>query len=47
MPANSAVSVVGWISTVVRFFQTGHIYNYAFTMIFGVCALLSFWLLRA
>ena len=42
-----AVSVVGWISTVVRFFQTGHIYNYAFTMIFGVCALLSFWLLRA
>lgn len=27
--------------------QSGHIYHYAFTMIFGVCALLSFWLLRA
>jgi NADH-quinone oxidoreductase subunit L len=30
-----------------RLFQSGHIYHYAFTMIFGVCALLSFWLMRA
>lgn len=42
-----AVRVVGLISTLLRLFQTGHIYHYAFTMIFGVCALLSFWLLRA
>ena len=42
-----AVRVVGLVSVVMRFFQTGHIYYYAFTMIFGVCALLSFWLLRA
>jgi len=42
-----SVRVVGWISTLLRLFQSGHIYHYAFTMIFGVCALLSFWLLRA
>jgi len=42
-----AVRVVGWTAALLRLFQTGHIYHYAFTMIFGVCALLSFWLLRA
>ncbi len=42
-----AVRVVGVFAMLVRFFQSGHIYHYAFTMIFGVCALLSFWLLRA
>lgn len=42
-----AVRVVGGLSMLARFFQSGHIYHYAFTMIFGVCALLSFWLLRA
>jgi len=26
-----------------RFFQSGHIYHYAFTMIFGVFALLTLW----
>ena len=36
-----------FLATTIRFFQSGHIYHYAFTMIFGVCALLSFWLLRA
>ena len=41
------VRVVGGLSMLARFFQSGHIYHYAFTMIFGVCALLSFWLLRA
>ncbi|WP_301102852.1 NADH-quinone oxidoreductase subunit L [Propionivibrio sp.] len=38
---------VGLVAMMVRLFQSGHIYHYAFTMIFGVCALLSFWLLRA
>ena len=42
-----SVGLVSAISTLARFFQSGHIYHYAFTMIFGVCALLSFWLLRA
>jgi NADH-quinone oxidoreductase subunit L len=41
------VRLVGGVAMLVRFFQSGHIYQYAFTMIFGVCALLSFWLLRA
>jgi len=38
---NGSVRLVGWIATMVRFFQSGHIYHYAFTMIFGVCALLT------
>ena len=42
-----SVRLVGWISMMARFFQSGHIYHYAFTMIFGVSALLTFWLLRA
>ena len=42
-----SVRLVGWVSMMARFFQSGHIYHYAFTMIFGVCALLSFWLVRA
>ena len=41
------VYLVGLFSMMARLFQSGHIYHYAFTMIFGVCALLSFWLLRA
>ena len=41
-----SVRVVGLLATVVRLFQSGHIYHYAFTMIIGVFALLSFWLLR-
>jgi NADH-quinone oxidoreductase subunit L len=42
-----SVRVVGWVATTARFFQSGHIYHYAFTMIFGVCVLLSFWILHA
>jgi len=42
-----SVRLVGWISMMARFFQSGHIYHYAFTMIVGVCALLSLWLWRA
>ena len=39
-----SVRLVNGISMLARLFQSGHIYHYAFTMIFGVCALLSFWL---
>ncbi len=41
-----AVRVVNGVAMLVRLFQSGHIYHYAFTMIIGVCALLSFWILR-
>ena len=47
MIVGGSVRLVGLIAALVRVFQSGHIYHYAFTMIFGVCALLSFWLLRA
>jgi len=42
-----SVRLVGMVSMLTRLFQSGHIYHYAFTMIFGVCALLSLWLWRA
>ncbi|MDR2112642.1 MAG: NADH-quinone oxidoreductase subunit L [Candidatus Accumulibacter sp.] len=46
---DGSVRVVAGIAMLARLFQSGHIYHYAFTMIFGVCALLSIciWLLRA
>ncbi|MBW7902424.1 MAG: NADH-quinone oxidoreductase subunit L [Rhodocyclaceae bacterium] len=40
---NGSAKAVGWIASVVRFFQTGHIYSYAFTMIIGLVVLLTFW----
>ena len=43
---SGSVRVVGLLAMMVRLFQSGHIYHYAFTMIIGVFALLSFWLLR-
>lgn len=42
-----SVRVVNGVAMLARLFQSGHVYHYAFTMIFGVCALLSLWLLRA
>ncbi|MBK7325742.1 MAG: NADH-quinone oxidoreductase subunit L [Propionivibrio sp.] len=42
-----AVRLVGWVSTMVRFFQSGHIYHYAFTMIIGVFVLMTLWVTRA
>ncbi|MCF8149702.1 MAG: NADH-quinone oxidoreductase subunit L [Burkholderiaceae bacterium] len=39
---NGSARVVGWISGLVRLFQTGRIYQYAFFMIFGALALLSY-----
>ncbi len=44
---NGSASVVGWISGLVRLFQSGRIYQYAFGMIFGVFALLTLWFNRA
>jgi NADH-quinone oxidoreductase subunit L len=40
---NGTARLVGWISSVVRLFQSGYIYQYAFTMIIGVFVLLTLW----
>lgn len=44
---NGSARLVGWIAAVVRFFQSGYIYHYAFTMIIGVFVLLTLWFKRA
>jgi NADH-quinone oxidoreductase subunit L len=42
---NGSARLVGWFAGVARKLQTGYIYHYAFTMIFGVFAALTFfWL---
>ncbi len=43
---NGSAKAVGAIAKIVRLFQTGYIYQYAFTMIIGLFVLLSWWLLR-
>jgi NADH-quinone oxidoreductase subunit L len=44
---NGAARVVGWFASVIRRFQSGLIYHYAFTMIIGVFVLLTVWFARA
>jgi len=44
---NGAARVVGWSSAVIRRFQSGFIYHYAFMMIIGVFVLLTLWFARA
>lgn len=41
---NGTAHFVGWFATVVKRFQTGYIYHYAFTMIVGIFAILTLWL---
>jgi NADH-quinone oxidoreductase subunit L len=41
---NGSARLIGWIASIVRRFQTGFIYNYAFTMFIGLLGLLSIWL---
>jgi NADH-quinone oxidoreductase subunit L len=38
---NGSARFVGWSATVMRHFQSGYIYHYAFTMIIGVLVLLT------
>ncbi len=38
---NGSARAIGWFATVIRRFQSGYIYHYAFTMIIGVLLLLS------
>jgi NADH-quinone oxidoreductase subunit L len=39
---NGSWKTVGWIASVLRLFQTGYIYHYAFGMIIGLVAMLYF-----
>jgi NADH-quinone oxidoreductase subunit L len=43
---NGSARLVGLVANMVRLFQSGHIYHYAFTMIIGVFALLTLWVGR-
>ncbi|WVH09595.1 MAG: NADH-ubiquinone oxidoreductase chain L [Fluviibacter phosphoraccumulans EoVTN8] len=40
---NGSAKLVGVVASIVRHFQTGYLYQYAFTMIIGVFALLTLW----
>ncbi|RJG06360.1 NADH-quinone oxidoreductase subunit L [Noviherbaspirillum cavernae] len=41
---NGSAKMVGWFSTVVRHFQSGYIYHYAFVMIIGVLGFLIYFM---
>jgi NADH-quinone oxidoreductase subunit L len=43
---NGAAKLVGTASAVIRYLQTGFVYHYAFAMLIGVAALLTWWLSR-
>jgi len=43
---NGSARAVGWFSTVLRQLQSGYVYHYAFTMIIGLFALLTWWVIR-
>lgn len=42
---NGSARVVGWVASVSRHLQSGYIYHYAFAMIIGIMALLTFFVL--
>ncbi len=44
---NGSAKFVGWIASISRFFQTGFVYHYAFTMIIGLFVLMTLWINRA
>ncbi|HJW55393.1 MAG TPA: NADH-quinone oxidoreductase subunit L [Burkholderiaceae bacterium] len=41
---NGSAKVVGWFSSIIRHFQTGYIYHYAFVMILGVLGFLVYFM---
>jgi NADH-quinone oxidoreductase subunit L len=43
---NGSARAVAWISSVMRFFQTGLVYQYAFTMLIGLMVLVTYWVLK-
>jgi len=44
---NGSARLVGMVASITRFFQTGYVYHYAFTMIIGVFVLMTLWINRA
>jgi NADH-quinone oxidoreductase subunit L len=44
---NGSAKLVGRFAGVVRLLQSGHIYQYAFSMLIGVFVLLTLWLARS
>ncbi|RZS58470.1 NADH-quinone oxidoreductase subunit L [Sphaerotilus mobilis] len=44
---NGSARLIGWISSLVRLFQTGYIYHYALVMLVGVFALMSWFVFQA
>ena len=38
---NGSARVINWVASVMRYFQSGYIYHYAFTMIIGILVLLT------
>jgi NADH-quinone oxidoreductase subunit L len=47
LAVNGSAKLVGWVASIVRLFQSGYIYQYAFSMIIGVFVLLTLWMNRA
>ena len=43
---NGSARMVGWLSGVLRYLQSGYLYHYAFAMIIGLSALLAWYVLR-
>jgi NADH-quinone oxidoreductase subunit L len=43
---NGSARMVGWAASLVRTFQTGYIYHYAFWMIIGILGLLTLMVLQ-
>lgn len=42
---NGSARVVGWVAAISRHLQSGFIYHYAFAMIIGIMALVTFFVL--
>jgi NADH-quinone oxidoreductase subunit L len=38
---NGSARLIGWVASVIRYFQSGYIYHYAFAMIIGILVLLT------
>jgi NADH-quinone oxidoreductase subunit L len=47
LAVNGSARLIGRFAGIVRLIQSGHIYQYAFSMIIGVFALLTLWMNRA
>ncbi len=43
---NGTAKLIGGIAALTRLLQTGHVYQYAFSMIIGVFLLMTFWFIR-